>query len=111
MTLKMTKKTLFIFVFISVITFTAHPLKAAEVTVQESADQTVTATPNAGQTANTDREKEKSHDHGNMKDEDMAKAKEHEGMHGMMGHDMKGWWIVIGVVMVIMMGAHVAVLF
>ena len=46
-----------------------------------------------------------------MKHDNMPKDKEHEGMHGMMGHDMKGWWIVIGVVMVIMMGAHVAVLF
>ena len=46
------------------------------------------------------------------KHEDMPKDKEHDGMHGMMmGHDMKGWWIVIGVVMVIMMGAHVVVLF
>lgn len=48
------------------------------------------------------------------KDEKMKEEmehKHHEGMHGMMMHDMKGWWIVIGVVMVIMMGAHVAVLF
>ena len=44
-----------------------------------------------------------------MKEEDGHKD---EGMHGMMmGHDMKGWLIVIGVVMVIKKGAHVAVLF
>ena len=53
-----------------------------------------------------------SKEEGKMKHDNTQKDKEHEGMHGiMMGHHMKGWWIVIGVVMVIMMGAHVAVLF
>ena len=45
------------------------------------------------------------------KHEDMNKDKEHEGMHGMMMHDMKGWEILIGVAMIVMMAAHLVVLF
>ena len=48
------------------------------------------------------------------KHEDMKEEKkhDHEGMHGMMmWHDMKGWGILIGVAMVVMMAAHVIVLF
>ena len=47
------------------------------------------------------------------KHEDVKKEKEHdrEGMHGMMMGHSKGWMIVIGAVMVVMMAAHVIVLF
>ena len=44
-----------------------------------------------------------------MKEEDGHKDEEMHGM--MMGHDMKGWGILIGVAMIVMMAAHVIVLF
>jgi hypothetical protein len=79
--------------------FSAIPLRAEE--IQPPKDESVAiSAPSSSEPVR--------HEEG-RKHEDMDK--EHEGMHGMMGHDMKGWWIVIGVVMVIMMGAHVAVLF
>lgn len=46
--------------------------------------------------------------HDDMKNE---KDHDHEGMHGMMMHDMKGWGILIGVAMIVMMAAHVIVFF
>mgnify|MGYP001598169431 FL=1 len=80
--------------------FSAIPLRAEE--IHESAAISAPSSSEPGMKM----------EEGEMKHEDMNKDKEHEGMYGMMmGHHMKGWWIVIGVVMVIMMGAHVAVLF
>ena len=84
--------------------FSAIPLRAEEIQSPKNEAATISATSSS--------EPGMKMEEGGMKHEDMDKDKEHEGMHGMMmGHDMKGWWIVIGVVMVIMMGAHVAVLF
>ena len=82
-------------------TFSAIPLRAEEI-----------QSPSAAISAPSSSEPAMKMEEGGMQHKDMKKDKEHDGMHGMMmGHDMKGWWIVIGVVMVIMMGAHVAVLF
>ena len=83
--------------------FSAIPLRAEEIQSPKNENATMSAASSSEPVR---------HEEGGMKHEDMNKDKEHEGMHGMMmGHDMKGGWIVIGVVMVIMMGAHAAVLF
>ena len=82
--------------------FSAIPLRAEEIQSPKEESAAISA-PSSSEPVR--HEESGKHD-------DMNKDKEHERMHGMMiGHDMKGWWIVIGVVMVIMMGAHVVVLF
>ncbi|MDO8446630.1 MAG: hypothetical protein Q7T53_11100 [Deltaproteobacteria bacterium] len=89
-------------IFLSI--FSAIPLRAEDIQAPKVESAAISATSSS--------ESGMKMEEGGMKHEEMSKDKEHEGMHGMMmGHDMKGWWIVIGVVMVIMMGAHVAVLF
>ena len=85
--------------------FSAIPLRAEEISSPKNEAAIISAT-SSSEPGMKMKEGEMKHE------EDMRKDKEHEGMHGMMmGHHMKGWWVVIGVVMVIMMGAHVAVLF
>lgn len=81
------------------------PAKGEENQGAQFNEQSVSATSDTGAHRKTAEDKE----HKEIKEEDGHKD---EGMHGMMmEHHIKGWWIVIGVVMVIMMGAHVAVLF
>ncbi len=93
-----------VILFLALIILIPFPAKGEENPGGQLNEQSVSATSDTGAHGKTAEDKE----HKKMKEEDRHKD---EGMQGMMMGHSKGWMIVIGVVMVIMMGAHVAVLF
>ncbi len=93
-----------VILFLALIILIPFPAKGEENLGGQLNEQSVSATSDTGAHGKTAEDKE----HKKMKEEDRHKD---EGMHGMMMHDMKGWGILIGVAMIVMMAAHVIVLF